>query len=67
MTLYTAGVAGSVEGTLDTLIGAVRLVVTDLAAVEALSSETAALGLVGAFTGEVTSLVAALIEVSMLN
>lgn len=59
VTLYTAGIAGSGEGTFDALVGAVRLVVADLAAVEALSSETAALGLVGALAGEVTSLAAA--------
>jgi len=65
VTLFAAGVAGSAEGTLNTLIGAVCLVVTDLAAVEALASETAALGLVGALPGEVASLAASVLEVSM--
>lgn len=59
VTLDTAGVAGAGERTLDALVGAVGFVVTNLAAVEAFSSEAAALGLVGTIAREVTGLVAA--------
>jgi hypothetical protein len=59
--LDTAEVASAVEGTLDALVGAVRLVVADLTAVEALAGQTAALGLVGTLTSEVADLVAAVV------
>jgi hypothetical protein len=62
--LDTTRVAGAAEGTLDALVGAVRLVVADLSAVEALAGEAAALRLVGTFAGEVAGLVAAAVKVS---
>lgn len=68
MTLLVAEFAGAIERTLDTLIGTVRLVVTDLAAVEALASEAAstALRLLRAVAGEVTGLLAAIKFVSTM-
>jgi hypothetical protein len=57
--LLVTELAGAVEGTLNALVGAISLVVTDLTAVEALAGETAAaLGLVGAVAGEMAGLLA---------
>jgi hypothetical protein len=65
--LDTAGIASTGEGTLDALIGAISLVVTDLTAVEALASQTTAPGLVGTLASKVASLVAAVGKVSTLK
>jgi hypothetical protein len=65
--LNTTGVASTVERTLDALVSTVRLVVADLSAVEALASQAATLGLVGAFACEVAGLVAAVASVSMMK
>jgi hypothetical protein len=59
MALDTTSVTGTVERTLDALVETVRLVVADLSAVVALTSEAATLGLVRAFAGKVAGLVAA--------
>lgn len=58
MTFDSATVASAGECALDTWIGAVGLVVSDLAAVVAFASEAAALGGIRAVAGKVTSLVA---------
>ncbi len=58
VSLLTACIAFAAEWTLNTLVGALGFVVTNLAAVEAFASEVA-LWLVRAFTRKVTSLVAA--------
>lgn len=57
MAFLVAEVAGAGESTLDAGIGAVGLVVANLAAVVALAGETS--GLVGTLTSEVTFLIAA--------
>lgn len=59
MALFITGVTGACEGALNALVGAVRLVVTNLTAVKALSSEAASFGLVRAIAGVVASLTAA--------
>lgn len=59
MTLNTTSVAGASEGTLNTLISAVGLVVTDLTAVVAFASEATSCGGVGALTSKMAGLVAA--------
>jgi hypothetical protein len=59
MALKTAEIAGACERALDTRIGAVRLVVTDLAAVVALASEAATLRSGGTLAGEMAGLIAA--------
>ena len=57
--LLVTELAGAVEGTLNALVGAIGLVVTDLTAVEALAGETAAaLGFVRAVAGEMAGLLA---------
>lgn len=56
--LLSTGVASTTERTLDLGVGAIGLVVTNLTAVEALSSHTTALRLVRAFSSEVSGLVA---------
>jgi len=69
VTLLIAKLAGAIERALDTLVGTIRLVVTDLAAVEALASEAAstALRLVRAVASEVTGLLAAIKCVSIVT
>jgi hypothetical protein len=67
MAFDTTSVASAVERTLDALVGTVRLVVADLAAVEALASQAATLGLLRAFASEVAGLVAAVVKVSMMK
>lgn len=64
MALLITKLAGTIERTLDTLVGTIGFVVTDLTAVEAFSSETAAaaLGLLWAVTGEVTGFMTAVDE-----
>ena len=64
-----AKLAGALEGALNTLVGTIRLVVTDLAAVEALASEaaSAALRLIRAIASEVTGLLAAIEYVSIIT
>jgi hypothetical protein len=64
VTLDTAGVASARERTLDTLVGAVSLVVANLAAVEALAGETVTFMLVGAVAGKVAGLAAAACTIS---
>jgi hypothetical protein len=59
MAFGTTEVAGSGESTLDRRIGAISLVVTNLATVVALAGKTLAFGLLGALASEVTFLVAA--------
>jgi hypothetical protein len=59
MALKTAEIAGACERALDTRIGAVRLVVTDLAAVVALASEAATLRSGGTLAREMAGLIAA--------
>jgi hypothetical protein len=65
--LNTTGIASAIERTLDALVGAVRLVVANLSAVEALASQAATLRLVRAFAGEVAGLVATVANVSMMK
>lgn len=65
--IYTTSVAGTGEFALNARVGAVGLVVTNFAAVEALASEAASGGLVGALSSEVTGLVATANGVSMVN
>lgn len=69
MTLLIAKLAGALERALNALVGTIRLVVTDLAAVEALASEaaSAALRLIGAVASEVTGLLAATEHVSIVT
>lgn len=67
MSLDTAGVAGTSELALDARIGAISLVVTDLAAVVAFASEAASGWCVGAFASEMTFLAAAAKNVSMVS
>jgi len=69
VTLLIAKLAGALERALNTLIGTVRLIVTDLAAVEALASEaaSAALRLIRAVASEVTGLLAAIGIVSVVT
>lgn len=67
MSLDTAGVAGTGELALDTRVGAVGLVVTNLATVVAFTSEAAARWCIGAFASEVTVLAAAAKNVSMVS
>jgi hypothetical protein len=63
--LLITKLAGAIERTINTLVGTVYLVVTDLTAVEALAGETSAtLRLVRAVAGEVTGLFAAIKDVS---
>lgn len=65
MSFHTASVTGTCERTLNTGIGAVRLVVSNLTAVEALAGQSATFGLVGTVAGKVTSLLASIAEVSL--
>lgn len=67
MSVDTAGVAGTGELALDARIGAVGLVVSNLATVEALPSEAAARWCVGAFASEVAFCTAAAKNVSMVS
>lgn len=60
MAFLIARVAGTREGTLNTRIGTISLVVSNFTAVVALASEATTFRLVRAFTGEMAGLVAAI-------
>jgi hypothetical protein len=67
VTLNTACIASAGEGTFDTLVRTVSLVVTNLSAVEAFASEATSRGFVRAVSSKVAGLVAAMDRVSMIE
>lgn len=65
MAFFAASVAGTGKRALDTRVGAVSLVVTDFTAVEALSGQAAAFGLIRAVASEMACLSATVKTVSV--